>query len=355
MDIYVLNDKFERVGIIDNYSSNIWTTRYYTAGDFELYIAADQRILSLIQDNTYLVRDKDIDGDTYKNVMVIDNANIELKTDVENGDYLTVTGYSLKGIVGRRVVINQTIMSGNITVCVNRLITENIINPADARRKISNFVFDTTNTFDITMTMQATGDNLAELLTEICQNYGIGWDVYVKNKNFVFYLFAGVDRSEDQTVNPRIIFSYEFDNFISSEYKEGANNYANVAIVAGEGEGSQRKKYETGDNAASGLNRFEIFVDARDLSTNEGEISDAEYNIMLAEKGNESLSELQRVASFEGEVDATKNYVLNRDFHLGDIVQVINDYGISKSTRIIEVIEAEDENGSSVIPTFSDF
>jgi hypothetical protein len=355
MDIYVLNDNFERVGIIDNYTSLIWNTRYYTPGDFELYVAADNRILELINNNTYLVRDKDMQGEEYRNVMIIDKPNIDLQTDVENGDYLTVTGKCLKSIVARRVVIHQTIMSGNITDCVNRLLSENIINPTDTKRKINNFTFDTSNTFNVSLSMQATGDNLAELFTEMLQNYGIGWDVYIKNGKFVFYLYKGVDRSADQSENPRVVFSYEFDNLLTSDYKEDVSTYANVAIVAGEGEGVERKKYETGDSSATGLNRFEVFVDARDMSTNEGEISTSDYNIMLAEKGNETLSELQKVITFEGEIDATRNYVLNRDFYLGDMVQVINEYGISKSTRIIEIIEADDENGESIIPTFSDF
>lgn len=355
MDIYILNDKFERVGIIDDYTSIIWTTRYYTTGDFELYIAADAETIDLIQNNAYLVRDKDMNDNTYKNVMVIDKPNIELKTDVENGDYLTVSGKCLKSIVGRRIVMNQTSMNGKLETCVNRLLNENIINPTNIKRKISNFIFDNSTNFNINVAMQATGDNLAELFSEICQNYGIGWDVYIKNKKLAFTLFNGVDRSADQTENPRVIFSYEFDNLITSDYIENVKNYANVAIVAGEGEGSERKKIETGDSTATGLNRFEVFVDERNMSTNKGEITLDRYNVMLAEKGNEKLSELQKIITFNGEVDATKNYVLNRDFYLGDIVQVINEYGISKSTRIIEIIEADDENGESIIPTFSDF
>lgn len=355
MDIYVLNDNFERVGIIDSYTSLIWTTRYNTPGDFELYIAADADVIKLIRDNTYLVRDKDMNGTIYKNVMMIDKANIELKTDVENGDFLTVTGYSLQSILNRRIVINQTIMNGNLIDCVHRLIEENIITPIDSRRKIDKFVFETIEDWPEKLTMQVTGNNLGELLTEICQNYKVGYDIYIWDKMLMFKMYKGVDRSADQNENPRVIFSHEFDNLITSDYKEDVSAYANVAIVAGEGEGAARKKYETGDSTASGLNRFEIYVDARDLSTNEGEISASDYNVMLSEKGNEKLAELQTVSSFDGEIDATKNYVLNRDFYLGDIVQAINEYGISKSTRIVEIIDADDENGSSIIPTFSNF
>ena len=355
MDIYVLNNTFDIVGIIDAYTSVIWTTRYYTSGDFELYTAADRQTLKLIKNNNYLVRDKDMNNGEYKNVMVIDRPSIRIQTDVENGDYLTVTGKCLKSIISRRVVINQTNMDGRLETCINRLLTENIINPADSKRKINNFVFNNKTNLNLTLKMQVTGDNLAELMTKICTNYGLGWDIKIKNKKFVFYLYKGVDRSADQTENPHVIFSYEFDNLLTSDYTEDMSNYANVAIVAGEGEGAARKKKETGNTTASGLNRYEIFVDARDMSTNNGQITDDEYNKMLKEKGNEALSELKKVTTFEGEVDATRNYILNQDFYLGDLVQVVNEYGISKQTRIIEIIEADDENGESVIPTFSDF
>lgn len=44
---------------------------------------------------------------------------------------------------------------------------------------------------------------------------------------------------------------------------------------------------------------------------------------------------------------------MNKDYFLGDIVQVINAYGIRAMPRIIEIIESEDENGASTVPTFS--
>ena len=59
MDIYVLNSNFEKIGVIDAYQSVIWTTRYFTPGDFEVYIPADKDLLNLLQVDYMLVRDKD--------------------------------------------------------------------------------------------------------------------------------------------------------------------------------------------------------------------------------------------------------------------------------------------------------
>lgn len=351
MDIYVLNSSFEKIGIIDTYQSIIWTTRYYAPGDFELYISARKDILDLLQVDYMLVRDKDIVGDECHNVMMI--RNIEIQSDAESGDSIIITGECLKSIVKRRVIANQTNLSGTVENSIRSLITQNIISPSDTDRAISNFVLGTDG--DLTtanMTMQITGDNLADALAEICTTYGYGWDVFIKDSNFVFYIYEGKDRSFEQSTNPHVVFSTEYDNLLSSDYKEDRSLYANVAVVAGEGEGTARKKVTVG--TATGLNRFEIWVDQRDTSSNDGEITDAEYQELLEQAGVEALAETGITTEFTGEVLPDVNFVYGVDYFLGDVVQIENDYGVSKAARITEIIESEDESGKTVIPTFEE-
>lgn len=351
MNIYVLDESFEIVGIIDEYISCIWTTRYFTYGDFELYVSADEELLDLLQINRYLVRENDIDEAGYHNVMIVRNR--EITTDAENGDHLIVTGYSLKSIINRRIIPNQTVLSGEVVSCIQQLINENVISPDINARKVNNFILVNNaiiNTY--TMKQQITGKNLGEAITDICTTYGYGYDVYINNGKFVFYIFEGVDRSYDQNINPHVVISSQYDNLLSSDYKVNLDEFANVAVVAGEGEGTARKKVTVGD--ASGLNRYEVWVDSRNTSTNDGEISDEEYEQLLEQEGVEKLSELQPTTSFSGEIDSTINYVFNQDYFLGDIVQVENDYGIRAKTRIIEIIESDSDTGYEVIPTFSE-
>lgn len=351
MNIYVLNESFEIVGIIDEYISCIWTTRYFTYGDFELYVSADEELLDLLQTNRYLVRDKDIDEAGYHNVMIVQNR--EITTDVENGDHLIITGYCLKSILNRRIIPNQTVLNGEVVSCIQQLINENIINPENNSRKVNNFIFGINSIINTyTMKQQITGKNLGEAITDICTTYGYGYDVHIKDGNFVFSIYEGTDRSYDQVVNPYVVISSQYDNLLSSDYQVNTDNFANVAVVAGEGEGTARKKVTVG--TAQGLERYEVWVDSRNTSSNDGEITEEEYDELLTEEGVEKLSELQPTTSFSGEIDSTINYVFNQDYFLGDIVQVENDYGIRAKTRIIEIIESEDDTGSSIIPTFSE-
>ena len=342
MDLYILNRAFEIVDIIDTASSVIWTEKYIGAGDFEIYMPASEKAVNVLRDDYYISR-----ADTDR-VMIIKNTTI--RTDTENGNYLTVTGPSLESILNRRIIWQQTNLSGKVELAVRRLITENIMDPSVPERKIPNFKLGDIQGFAETMEMQVTGDNLGEIIDRICKTYNMGYKVTLQDGNFVFDMYRGTDRSYNQSANPYVVFSPGFENLLNSDYAYTGNTYKNVVLVAGEGEGLERKTKAVGD--ASGLNRYEMYADARNSSTNNGEISDTEYYANLAEDGKETLKENQATESFSGEVNYTEPYLYGRDYFLGDVVQVVNEYGITATPTITETIEADDENGYSLIPTF---
>lgn len=351
MNIYILNQGLNVTNLIDEYISIIWTTRYYMSGDFELCVKPTSKILNGIQINFYLVRDKDIDSDSgqMRNVMQI--KNIELQTDAENGNILIITGKSISSIVGQRVISSQTSLRGQLKEVINLLLVENIMLPIISDRQISNFRYAQVDGFNTSIEVQVTGDNLAEWISTLCEKYEIGWDVYIENKTFVFEIYSGTDRSYNQSTNPYIVFSADFDNLMNTDYQYLTEEYKNVAIVAGEGEGTARIKTTVG--SGSGIGRFEQWVDARELSSNDGGIDETEYINMLQNKGTEALSEHINNKLFDGDADVTTQYIINQDFFLGDVVQIENEYGITAAARILEVIESEDESGITVIPTFS--
>ena len=342
MDLYILNRSFETVDIIDNAASVIWTEKYIGAGDFEIYMPASEKAVNVLCDDYYIVR-----PDTDR-VMIIKNSKVH--ADTETGNYLTVTGPSLESILKRRIVWQQTNLSGKVELAVRRLITENIIDPSIPERKIPNFKLGDIQGFAETMEMQVTGDNLGETIDRRCKTYNMGYKVTLQDGYFIFDMYRGADRSYNQSANPYVVFSPDFENLLNSDYSFTGDTYKNVVLVAGEGEGLERKTKAVGD--ASGLDRYEMYADARNNSTNNGEISDTEYYANLAEDGKEILKENQATESFSGEVNYTEPYIYGRDYFLGDVVQVINEYGITATPTITETIEADDENGYSLIPTF---
>lgn len=349
MDLLVLNKSLDVIAIVDVYESIIWTERYYEYGDFELYTAMTQDILNYIKTDNYIQR---VGSDR---VMIIEE--IKIDTDSETGNHITITGRSLESILDRRVVWSQTTISGNLQNGLKKLINENIISPSKEERKISNFIFkDSTDSqiTGLTVEAQYTGDNLYDVISKVCEEKSIGFKVSLnENKQFVFELYAGADRSYEQTNYPYVVFSPNFDNIINSNYLESKENLKNVALVGGEGEGTARKYLAIGNT--SGLDRRELFVDARDISS-EGEdgqtLTTEQYNELLKQRGNEYLADYTDLVSFEGAVETNIMYKYGVDFFDGDIVQIANEYGHEAKVRILEVVISENEEGNSVYPTF---
>jgi hypothetical protein len=338
----IMNTSFERIAEIDDYISFIWTNRYYSAGDFELCVVANAENMALLQKWYYVVRDDD------ENVGIIEHLFVQSNDDA--GTVIVVSGRFLPSILGRRVIAVQTNVSGAVSSCINKLINQNVISPSVAARKIPNFKL---GLYSFTQTMQAqyTGDNLLETISAICETYGLGFKVTLNDQHqFVFQLYEGVDRTYNQNANPYAIFSDEYDNLMSSEYEENYEEVVTAVLVAGEGEGLDRKTMWVTDGA-TGINRCEIYKDQRDLQSNDGEIPAAQYDKILQEKGKELLTTY--TAAFTGEV-FMGNVKYRTDVNVGDLVVIENKkWGIYMNTRLVEMIESMSETGEySTVPTF---
>lgn len=352
MELLVLDKSFNSVQIIDNYISLIWTVRYTAAGDFELHIPMYHGVLTHLKDGYYLyLRDSD-------RIMIIED--IKIDTSKEDGVFVTISGRSLESILTRRIVWNHTVLTGNLQVAIQTLINQNVISPSDTTRKISNFIFETSNDTNITsktIDAQYRGEELYEVVQKLCAPLWIGFRIILTDDNkFKFNLFHGKNRSYEQSTLPYVIFSPEFENLIRSSYTESSLDYKTVALVGGEGEGNARKIFTQAlsDGAGIELNRREMFTDAGSVSTNSsgGTVSAANYNKHLAEKGIEALSEKKLLKTFDSDADVNKTFIYGKDFDIGDIVQFSNEFGTEVQVRVTEIIFTQDGEGYRVYPTF---
>lgn len=348
MELFVLNADFESIAVIDTYESMIWTDRYNAYGDFEIYFAMDESLLEYIKEDYYLwLKESD-------HSMIIED--IKIDADTEEGNRLIVTGRSLESILERRIIWGQRIFSGNLQNAIQTMLNENIISPSVADRKIANFIFvpsTDSKITSLTIDNQYTGDDLYTVIKGLCEENNIGFKIVLTDDNqFAFSLYAGADRSYDQTENPYVVFSPNFENIINSNYFSSKAGYRNVTLVAGEGEGASRKTTVVG--SASGLDRRELFTDARDISsdTEDGTLSDAEYIAQLRTKGLKNLADHMITTAFEGEVEVTRLFKYGEDFFIGDIVQIANEYGNENPAYISELIISNSDEGLSIYPTF---
>lgn len=349
MELLVLNTNFEAVGIVDSFESLIWTERYNGYGDFEVCLPVNDEMLSLLQEDYYLW----INESTW--VMIIED--LKITTDAENVNRLIVTGRSIESILDRRIIWDQTILTGDFQTGILKLLNENVISPSISDRTIANFIFEASTDpliTDLTIDAQFTRPNLYESIQALCVANNVGFGITLSATNqFVFKLYAGADRSYDQIVNPYLVFSPNFDNILNSQYAKSKKSSRTLTVVAGEGEGIDRKTTVVGSGTS--LARRELYTDARDLSmkTDGGYMSDADYLAQLVQRGTEDLSKYIVQQAFEGQADTTNMFTYGEDFFLGDVVQIDSGYGISAKSRVMELIRSQSTTGIEVYPTFT--
>lgn len=346
MDVFVLDKTFKPLGVIDYCQSIIVSTYYNQIGDFELYVPVTEEALEILKVNNivYLENDR-------SNLLFIQN--VKIQTDIENADYITVTGFSAEIFIKNRIAWGLNETSGSLADCIRKLLTDNLIDPEDSARKnplvkIGGLVEGET------LTKQTTGGNLLEVIEQMLEAQKLGHRMNFDGYSFVFSTYEGTDRTYNQTSKSPVLFSPDFDNLLATEYEQNFEGFANVALVAGEGEGIERKMAAVG--TASGIERVETYVDARNLSSKaeegEEELTPEEYETVLKEKGKEALAELKETESFEAEIEPAVVYKYKKDYFVGDLVTVINEYGMQLNARIVNAVESWDENGYKLIIKF---
>lgn len=375
MEFMVLDKNYDGITMIDTFTSAIWTVRYDEAGDFEIYTPVRLDYIQAMQIGNYLWnRDSD-------RLMVIET--VEIETDAEEGPQLIVTGRSLESILDRRIVTSSQNFSGNLQSVLFAIIQNEVISSGGTRR-IPGFSLKTSSDSRITSIsiseLSIRGENVYDVVCSLCQANKVGWRILPKGAGgFEFELYVGVDRSYAQSVNPYVTFSPSFENLLNSNYIKSFKSYKNSIYAVGtyQKEVILQNKYKD-DNGEwvveeqttyeeaevvtwqysetatpSGLARREMFIDNGGVNDGEQGGEYATWNAVNKEKAIAELGEHQTTTAFEGELEATRQYIYREDFNIGDIVQVENEFGITGTVYISEIVFSQDVNGITITPTFT--
>lgn len=362
MELYVLDSDFTVLGAIDNYDCLVWQRNYYKPGTFSMQIIPKFHQFQLLKKGNILLK-----NDNTKEAMYIDHR--ELEENEDGIEVLVVSGYSLTQWIDRRITLYKELEKGNVETVIRNYVNRHCINPAEINRKIDNFIQGTNNNLGPIIDYMSHYKPLLEELESISKANEIGYrvDLDLENKTYIFEVYQGLDRTINQQVNSKAIFSTEFENVSNQKYIDSDNNYRNMVLVAGAGENKNRKILSLG-TSNSGLNRYELFVDARDISDtktsgeNEVSIPLTEYNKLLEARGKEKLSECDRIETFDCTLDNSNNLKYREDFDLGDKVSIINKkWGLVLHERIVGIEETYDTEGLNIeikignnIPTLID-
>ena len=348
--------------VCDSFSSLLWDIEYYKCGAFEVYIAASPRNIEIFQTGRIVGRDDD-----KEHFGLIES--VELETDAEDGDYLIIKGRFLMCLLERRIIyptFNFTKLVSYSRIVMN-VVQYNAC--TSGIRKIPGLSLENTSgtCWDTETKLQVSYDNLMEWVYTICEKIGGTANIRlskIDNEQYemVFKLSQGTDRSILQEVNPHIIFSDRYNNLLSFTYFTDTSVKKNYAYVLGKGEGEKRKRttYFEGTEPSS-LDRYEVYVDAKDISDEEQEngetkpLSEEEYSELLKEKGKQSLVPITMKSESQIAVQSTQ-FQYGVDYFVGDFVTVEHHrFGIRQNKiQLVGMIESFDRNGKNLTPTFKE-
>lgn len=359
MQIRVLSENTRTAtALLDNYQvdSILWVDRYNEPGFFEIQFKYEYGMLNYIRIGDYL------SNDSTDKVMIIES--LEIKADPETGNKLVARGRSVESIMDRRIVIEQTNINSSLQTGIQTILNNEIIASRFPERNYGNFIFVSTADPTIasyTLNAQYYAENVLSVITNICKQAEIGYKVTLDpaTNKFAFSLYVGVDRSYGQSTNNYVVFSPAFDNLLNSDYFSSdapLKNYILVWTSPSGGLGSPLNSQVWIPGVGAGMLRRETSLEASDMSKTiagtSTQISDAEFHNMLTQRGWEELSNKTSIYQFEGNVNMRDSYKYMTDFYLGDIVQIVDQYGSSKRVQVTEMTLSEDlSSGFQSFPT----
>ncbi len=350
MDLYIYSKDLVMLGAVDMFTSFIFTKNYHKAGRFELHLSANEKNLDLFKRGNIIYKDSETVGYI---------ETIKLTINKEGKEMMTCVGKALIGYLGQRINWGRIDYNGSTEILMRELIEDSAINPSNPDRKIHNLILGGLQAYNDTINYQNSYGNILDCLENISNTSGLGFRnvLDISEKKVIFETYKGIDRTIGNGLIAPCIFSRDFENILEQEYFESINNYKNTALIAGTGEDEERRTTEIEEG--QGLDRHELFVDARDINDQKEvndefvDITDNEYLPLLIQRGREKLAEYKQIETFDSKVDLNANKIYKEDFDLGDIVTVVDEkWGLQVDTRITEVTEVYEEKGFDIRVVF---
>lgn len=343
MDIYVLDSDFEKIDIVDEYLSMIWTERYSDTGDFQLSTLIDRKWKNLLREGRYL----SIPGSN--RVQLIENVE---ESDKDNVRSLNVSGRTPECWLEDRVIMQEGVYY--VDTPISSIIMDIVqsafgYQQADDPNRNERIIFagappsDTADYDRPVSEAFAAAKGLADI-----GNLGIR--MVPVGTNLQFSVYSG-------TLRPNLIFSVQSETLEDTSYLRSTKGYKNIARVkykAADGKANWTYIAAPGfDNSVTGFARKVLNVDATDID--HPTVQNNYLTNMVRTKALIELAKHQKINLYTGTVHPTSSQKYNSHYSLGDIGTVISDDGdLKQQVRVTEYIFASDtQEGDRDYPTFA--
>ena len=288
--------------IVRNWVSLLAVNAYNSMGCFTLELQNTPYNAELMQLWNYCIIDND-----NENVYVITSANIA-------DGKIILTGFPATYIFSKRA--STTVISNKKAEVAMKSLVDNM-SPWD--NVITEEIKGLTDTFK----NQMSDKQILEYLQGIGQATDMGFRLVKEGQKLVFKTYK-------PKINNSVKYSTSLKNVANLEYFISDNDYYNYAIVAGSEYGDKRITVTSSIGDTTGVDRRELYVDARNEQPEEGETLE-DYKARLERVGLQKLAEHLKVETLYFFVEQNDNV------KLGDVINVaLEEYGISLQVRVVE-------------------
>lgn len=323
--IRILDLDLNLIAEIDNFESLEFQRSFYKSGNFTLTLNKNITYADELQLNRLIM----VNNSTDK-VGIIKQLRY---TTIESQEMLEIKGWELKGIFKQRITIpeggssHQSFSNIEAETIIKDIVQRNCLDIA--AEAFDNFVIIGDAARGAQFDYNVRYSNLEEALERIARQAELGTKLYLNftTSKWDFDIVEGTDLTSSGGASNPVIFSTTYDNIKTQSYIISDLNSANYAYVGGQGEAELRAIVGVGA-ATTDVERYTIFVDARDLDSNP----------KLTARGESKLAGLASLESFECEILTESVYTYETSYNLGDYV-TIQDAGLGVSLdRQLETI-----------------
>lgn len=330
--IHILTTDLTLTGEIADYTSLRIRRRFREPGDFELTLPLGHPMAGRLERDRILCP-----AGAPQKAMIVE----EIARD-ERTDTLRVRGYTLSGLLRRRICVppdggegsfGYDRITGDAESVMRHYVENNVTAPQSAARAMDCIVLEAENQHRgrENVPWSARFEQLDELLAAVGAYCDAGYAIVpdFSAKKLVFTFLPGRDKTGSD--GGCVIFGAQMGNVGGTAFSEKAQQLRNAAIVGGAGEDEERLILAVCPGGETGLDRREQFVDA-------GSRSDPEE---LQAEGEHRLAETGLAEAIEADVIDTPSCRCGVHWDLGDLVWVFA-CGAKMKARVTQVQESHE-------------
>lgn len=383
MEPFTLNRDYTKRDIIDNFSSIIWTERYYGDSQVELVVPATPDLIAKLPEGIFL-------GIPESNeIMMLESPNIE-------DGKLKTTGISLLAWMNNRFIrasaahedkywyptaapsgkilwdilfnmccqgspyLSTVGTAGHIDIGISH--PERLVIPGLGLDK-----YDSSgNDIQIGIPYGPVYDGMRSLATTYQIGMKISLGSFQGSQGSIrvplgFLSYKGLDRTsrQVQTNYPIVRFSPQTDSLTNIKELRSIAALKTLAFAFAPGKpvelnsaaGESSLDSSQNNTQYTGFDLRALMVFADDITTDMVGGNAATLLEILNNRAVKGLAENSYIRAVDGEIVPTSLFKYGRDYNLGDLVEVQGNSGMIQVSRITEYIRSQDESGEKSYPT----